>query len=161
MANLYSLSVLRVSRGRCTRIYSFNSINSRMFSFLSIAGSVGKPIITSIKCCIHDGFVYFVGLKQNYEYLFYLFSGGELYKGLGKLGTQLNLNTDTIDDIRIPIPSLSEQQVIATYLDTETTKLDVLISKIQEAIEKLQEYRTALISAAVTGKIDVRNENHN
>jgi type I restriction enzyme, S subunit len=72
--------------------------------FLSIAATVGKPIITRIKCCIHDGFGYFVGLKENREYLFYLFSSGELYKGIGKTGTQLNLNTDTIGDIRIPVP---------------------------------------------------------
>ncbi len=37
--------------------------------FLSIAGSVGKPIITKIKCCIHDGFVYFPDLKVNEEFL--------------------------------------------------------------------------------------------
>ena len=126
--------------------------------FLSIAGSVGKPIITHIKCCIHDGFVYFVNLRQNREYLFYIFSGGELYKGLGKLGTQLNLNTDTIGDIRIPIPPFSEQEIIVTYLDRETARIDALISRIGEAIEKLKEYSTALISAAVTGKIDVRDE---
>jgi len=123
--------------------------------FLSIAATIGKPIITAIKCCIHDGFVYFVGLKQNREYLFYLFLGGELYKGLGKLGTQLNLNTDTIGDIKIPVPPLPEQQAIAS-LDRETTKLDALITKIYTGIEQLKEYRTALISSAVTGKIDVR-----
>ncbi len=124
--------------------------------FLSIAGTVGKPIITQIKCCIHDGFVYFVGLKQNQEYLFFVFSSGELYKGLGKLGTQLNLNTDTIGDIRIPIPPISEQCAIAAFIDRETAKIDALISRIREGIEKLKEYSTALISAAVTGKIDVR-----
>ena len=126
--------------------------------FLSIAGTVGKPIITQIKCCIHDGFVYFTGLKQNREYLFYVYSGGELYKGLGKLGTQLNLNTDTIGDIRIPVPPEEEQQAIVTYLDRETAKFDALISRIRAGIEKLKEYSTALISAAVTGKIDVRDE---
>jgi type I restriction enzyme S subunit len=126
--------------------------------FLSIAGSVGKPIIAKIKCCIHDGFVYFEGLKQNSEYLFYLFSCGEMYKGLGKLGTQLNLNTDTIGDIRIPVPSLKEQEEIVNFLDRETEKIGTLINKISAQIEKLKEYRTALISAAVTGKIDVREE---
>ena len=55
-----------------------------------------------------------------------------------------------------PIAPLSEQQAIVAYLDHETAKLDALISRICEAIEKLQEYSTALISAAVTGKIDVR-----
>jgi type I restriction enzyme S subunit len=122
--------------------------------FLSIAGSVGKPIITKIKCCIHDGFVYFEGLKQNSEYLFYLFSCGEMYKGIGKLGTQLNLNTDTIGDIKIPISSPEEEHLIVNFLDRETSKIDTLIEKKQRLIELLEEKRSALISKAVTKGLD-------
>ena len=59
---------------------------------------------------------------------------------------------------RIPVPPLPEQAAIAAYLDKETAKLDALVGKVEEAVERLQEYRTALITAAVTGKIDVRNE---
>lgn len=62
--------------------------------FLSICASVGKPIISRIPCCIHDGFVYFPELKHNSEYFYYIFKSGEPYKGLGNWGTQLNLNTD-------------------------------------------------------------------
>ena len=51
-----------------------------------------------------------------------------------------------------------EQVAIAKYLKQEYLKTDTLVSKVTEAIEKLKEYRTALISAAVTGKIDVRRE---
>ncbi len=126
--------------------------------FLSIAATVGKPIVTKIKCCIHDGFVYFVGLRGNREYLYYVFTCGEAYKGLGKLGTQLNLNTDTIGDICVPVPPPEEQQAVVQFLDRETYRTDVLIAKVREAIDHLTEYRTALISAAVTGKIDVRKE---
>jgi type I restriction enzyme S subunit len=54
------------------------------------------------------------------------------------------------------VPPLAEQIAIAAYLDAETTKLDTLAAKIDEAIDRLQEYRAALITAAVTGKIDVR-----
>jgi type I restriction enzyme S subunit len=126
--------------------------------FVSIAATVGKPVITKIKCCIHDGFVYFVGLRENRDFLFYLFSCGEAYRGLGKLGTQLNLNTDTIGDIYLPRPSSDEQQAIVQFLDRETARIDALIAKVREAIERLKELRTALISAAVTGKIDVREE---
>ncbi len=126
--------------------------------FLSIAGSVGKPIITQIKCCIHDGFVYFIGVKHNKEFLYYVFLCDQLYKGQGKIGTQLNLNTDTIGNMRIPIPPLEEQKDIVLYLDQQTTKMDTLITGIRKGIEKVKEYRTALISAAVTGKIDVRGE---
>ena len=45
---------------------------------------------------------------------------------------------------------------IAEYLDRETAKIDRLVAKVEAAIERLQEYRAALITAAVTGKIDVR-----
>ncbi len=55
------------------------------------------------------------------------------------------------------LPPLKEQQEIKEYLDLQTTKIDTLMAKTRTSIEKLQEYRTALISAAVTGKIDVRN----
>ena len=56
----------------------------------------------------------------------------------------------------MPLPSPSEQRAIASYLDREATKLDALVAKVQEAIDRLKELRTALISAAVTGNIDVR-----
>ena len=125
--------------------------------FLSIAGSVGKPCIAGIKCCIHDGFVYFPFWRGESRFLYYLFASGEPYKGLGKLGTQLNLNTDTVGSIIAGFPARTEQQAIADFLDHETSKLDALVVKVQTAIDRLQEYRTALITAAVTGKIDVQS----
>jgi len=66
------------------------------------------------------------------------------------------LSQEQIGNIDTVIPPLSEQTVIAEYLDEETAKLDALVGKVEEAVERLQEYRTALITAAVTGKIDVR-----
>jgi type I restriction enzyme S subunit len=65
-------------------------------------------------------------------------------------------NASEIGEIPIPLPPPAEQQAIAAYLDRETAKLDALVAKVEAAIERLQEYRTALITAAVTGKIDVR-----
>jgi type I restriction enzyme S subunit len=59
-------------------------------------------------------------------------------------------------EMRIVVPPLSEQQTIATFLDRETAKLDTLTAEAKTAITLLQERRSALISAAVTGKIDVR-----
>lgn len=126
--------------------------------FVSIAGSVGKPIISKFKCCIHDGFVYFKNLTIMDEYLFYIFEGEEAYKGLGKLGTQLNLNTETIGNIFIPIPTKLEQQSIVDYLDKKLTNLDKTKSKIQEQINLLEEYKESLIYNVVTGKVDVRGE---
>jgi type I restriction enzyme, S subunit len=54
------------------------------------------------------------------------------------------------------VPPLPEQRAIAGYLDRETARLDALVGKVGAAIERLCEYRAALISAAVTGKVDVR-----
>jgi len=57
----------------------------------------------------------------------------------------------------IPLPPIPEQETIVAFLDRETAKLDILTAEANRAITLLQERRTALISAAVTGKIDVRN----
>ena len=51
---------------------------------------------------------------------------------------------------------MSEQCSIADHLDRESTKIDALVAKFREAIDRLKELRTAVISAAVTEKIDVR-----
>ena len=68
------------------------------------------------------------------------------------------INASELACMDITLPPLPEQQAIAAFLDRETAKLDSLITKIQEAIERLRELRSALISAAVTGRIDVREE---
>ncbi|MEJ6122967.1 restriction endonuclease subunit S [Vibrio sp. 2-Bac 85] len=119
--------------------------------FLSIAGTVGKPCINLIKACIHDGFVYFPELKIPTKYLFYVFAGEQAYKGLGKMGTQLNLNTDTVGDIKVVVSqSVADLQNIVNFLDHETAKIDTLIDKQQQLIKLLKEKRQAVISHAVT-----------
>ena len=122
--------------------------------FLSIAGSVGKACITTIKACIHDGFVYFPMLQENTKFLFYIFEGGEAYRGLGKLGTQLNLNTDTVGTIKVGVPPINEQQAIVQFLDHETERIDTLIAKQEQMITLLEEKRKAVISHAVTRGLD-------
>jgi len=63
-----------------------------------------------------------------------------------------------MNGIPIQYPEVNEQRAIAAFLDHETAKIDALVAKVREAIALLKECRTALISAAVTGKIDVREE---
>jgi hypothetical protein len=58
----------------------------------------------------------------------------------------------------VMVPPFKEQKKIAEYLESETLNIDRLVTTIEQSVGKLQEYRTAIISAAVTGKIDVRNE---
>ena len=68
-----------------------------------------------------------------------------------------NLNTSIIGRIPIVVPPVVDQDAIAGFLDRETARIDALVAKVRDAIERLKERRAALISAAVTGKIDVRD----
>ncbi|HQM63015.1 MAG TPA: restriction endonuclease subunit S [Acidobacteriota bacterium] len=70
---------------------------------------------------------------------------------------QPHLNAEELGGFVILMPPLAEQLQIAKTLSRETDKLDALADKINGSIEMLREHRTALISAAVTGKIDVRD----
>ena len=67
-----------------------------------------------------------------------------------------NVSADRYASLTIPTSECSEQRTITSFLDRETVKIDALLSKVHEAIDRLKELRTSLISAAVTGKIDVR-----
>ena len=69
---------------------------------------------------------------------------------------QPGLSVEAIGNLRVPMPNFDEQQALAAFLQKQTTQLDTLIQEAQTAIALLQERRTALISAAVTGKMDVR-----
>jgi type I restriction enzyme S subunit len=72
------------------------------------------------------------------------------------MGTQLNLNTETVGGIQIGVPPDSEVADILEYIDRQSSAFDSLIGEAANGVSLLQERRSALISAAVTGKIDVR-----
>ena len=71
---------------------------------------------------------------------------------------QAHYNTWTLSRLVVPDVPLDEQKEIVSYLDKATDELDGLVAEVQLATRHLKEFRTALISAAVTGKIDVREE---
>lgn len=71
--------------------------------------------------------------------------------------TNNDLGLTRLIDIQLAVPPLEEQRAIADHLDEKTAQIDALIERVQDGIERLREYRTALISAAVTGEIDVRD----
>jgi len=74
----------------------------------------------------------------------------------GGSGLANNIAQEVVKDLLFAQPRLREQRAIAAFLDRETIRIDALITKVLEAIARLKELRTALISAAVTGRIDVR-----
>jgi len=74
----------------------------------------------------------------------------------GIWSSRLRLYPEEFRNMRTPLPPTCEQCAIVDFLDEETEKISALVAKVREAIDRLKELRTALIAAAVTGKIDVR-----
>lgn len=71
--------------------------------------------------------------------------------------TRYGIDKSSLKDTPICLPPLDEQIAITSFLDRETARVDALSEKTKRSIELLKEHRSALITAAVTGKIDVRN----
>ena len=69
-----------------------------------------------------------------------------------------HFTAEKVEKILVIFPPPKEQQLIIEVLDKEISKINKLIDRIEKAIDIIKEYRTALISAAVIGKIDVREE---
>lgn len=140
------------------------SKNSRIIEpetlLLSNSGAtLGVPKISKIRGCINDGSVAFPELKSflNRDYLYYFFvSHTDIYREQMAGNGQPNLNTEIIKSTFIPVPStIEEQTAIVEFIEIETLKVDAKKAKTEKLIELLTEYRTALISEVVTGKIKV------
>lgn len=81
------------------------------------------------------------------------------YFALEGWGTaQVNISVPILKALPVPIPPTAEQAAIVSFLDREIKRLDDLTSEAESVIGTLQERRSALISAAVTGQIDVRGQ---
>lgn len=93
---------------------------------------------------------YFAYLLKSSAYIFALQSTSTFIRE----GQDLNYNN--FRQVKLPIFGIKEQQAIASFLDRATSRIDVLMAKTERSIELLREHRTALITAAVTGKIDLR-----
>jgi type I restriction enzyme S subunit len=100
------------------------------------------------------------GNQLRTEFLMMLIQDSDLLKNqlsyLSNATTIEVIYSNTMASVTVPVPPLTEQDAIIRFLTEQTTKLDALAAEAQKAIDLLQERRTALISAAVTGQIDVR-----
>ena len=123
------------TRGR-TAILSIDSTISQHLAYVTPSG----PGVTA-------GFLVRL-FEARYEWL------REESSGSGS--TRAALTCEFLRSIWWAFPPPGEQQAIATMLDQETAKIADLIAKVHQAIDQLREFRTTLVSAAVTGKIDVR-----
>jgi type I restriction enzyme, S subunit len=122
------------------------------------SGSVGEVNYVDRDYWAHNTALYVKEFRRTRpKYAFYLLKALDV-KYLSEGSAVGTLNRNYIHDLPVAIPSISEQYAIVGFLDRETVQLQELIEKIRTSIQALSEYRTALISAAGTGKIDVREE---
>jgi restriction endonuclease S subunit len=99
------------------------------------------------------------GATLQPEYLLYVFrSMQHEFRHLTMGSTHQTIYMPDVGRFSTPIPPIPAQNHIVAYIRMETAKIDALITRVHDAIDHLKELRTALISAAVTGKIDVREE---
>jgi len=96
--------------------------------------------------------------SRFFSYFFNSAPGSTYFEMEGWGTAQTNISVPIVQCIPVARPPENEQRLIVAFLDSQTTKLDAMLLKIHDATERLQEYRAALITAAVTGKIDVRGE---
>ncbi len=116
-------------------------------------GILGVDATFNQACCMFSGPIVF-----NTRFVYYwLWMRRPILISLSNGGGQPNLSQDDLKKIKIPVPDLDEQETIVKYLDEKTAEIDKHINKVEEAVTKLMEYRAALITNAVSGKIDVRD----
>ena len=99
--------------------------------------------------------------KSTVKYLDYVIqhtANSKWFSILCNKATIAHLTSEKLINLSIPLPPLAEQTAIADYLDEQTAHIDCLSQKVEQAIGRLKEYRTALITQAVTGKIKVITE---
>lgn len=125
---------------------------------MTIAANIGDIAILNFAACFPDSIVGFVPKPSvDLFYLYYMFVAMRQQLLLtAVLNTQLNLNVERIANQFCVLPPISQQLEIVEFLNHSMTKLESLAVNIEHAINKLKQYRTALITNAVTGKIDVR-----
>ncbi|MEC8847889.1 MAG: restriction endonuclease subunit S [Pseudomonadota bacterium] len=143
-----------LSKYSALKIYPPGTLLMAMYgATIGRLGTLLVPATTNQACCAlaepentSVSFIFYALLSAR-DHLLLIASGGG----------QPNINQDKIRSLRLPVPVLAEQTNIAAFLDRETGKIDEMVAQADCAITLLKERRSALISAAVTGQIDVRS----
>ena len=117
--------------------HDFSAVCSNFVARMPIAARHSARFWTYVHAALYAGRLNYPAVKQT-------------------TGIQ-NLDSAAYLDTVVGFPPKDEQLAISSFLDRETGTIDGMVAKVETAIERLQEYRTALITATVTGKIDVRN----
>ena len=136
------------------KIYPAGSLAIAMYgATIGRLGMLGINATFNQACCVFSDPEVF---DSRFVY-YWLWMRRPILISLSNGGGQPNLSQDDLKKIWIPIPDLDEQKEIVQYLDKKTFEVDEHAMKVEEAVTKLLEYRSSLITNAATGKIDVRD----
>ncbi len=117
---------------------------------MSICATVGRPIISKIDVCIHDGFVVFDLLKADQLFIYYILKWIEPnWSEQGQTGSQMNLNTALINNTKIKLPPSDEQTAIAQVLSDMDNEIDAL----EKRLEKTRMLKQGMMQELLTGRI--------
>jgi len=136
------LSLLGIARSRSVEVGSL---------IMSIAATVGRPAITQIECCIHDGFVVFSSLKVERDFLYFILRDIEpKWSKQGQTGSQMNLNTAMIGRTEILLPPTpAEQTAIAEVL----SDMDADLAALEARAAKARAVKQGMMQQLLTGKV--------
>ena len=147
----------------CTNEVGLKNSSARLLPprsvVLSRDATIGLCAITERPMAVSQHFVAWICSEDlTPEYLLYVF--GSMQGDLERLAMGATLQTIGMPDVKTlttPVPPVDEQTTIVNHIRRECSRLGLLADRVQRAIDHLKELRAALISAAVTGKIDVRS----
>ena len=116
---------------------------------MSICATVGRPVITKIDVCIHDGFVVFDDLEADQMFVYYVLKWIEpAWSKHGQTGSQMNLNTGLINGTPIRLPERKEQAAIAGVL----VNMDAELSALKARRDKTRALKQAMMQELLTGR---------
>lgn len=116
---------------------------------MSICATVGRPVITKIDVCIHDGFVVFGGLDAEQRFIYYVLRWLEpAWSKHGQTGSQMNLNTALIDRAEVSLPPRDEQSAIAAVL----SDMDAELTALEARRDKTRALKQGMMQELLTGR---------
>lgn len=133
-------------------------VNDFVISMRSFEGGIER---VKARGCVRSSYVVLKSDdKAHVGFFAYLFKSRSYIQGLQATATFIrdgqDLSYSNFRQVKLPRPSLDEQKLIAEFLDKSVSRIDLLAKKTQDSIDLLKKRRSALITAAVTGQIDLR-----
>jgi type I restriction enzyme S subunit len=162
MEDLVNSAVEKSTVGYLVSEQAFNQAGSKTLQANSViascVGNFGVSSVNTVPVVINQQLQAYIPQRINPWYLKYLVTISSTYfEKVATAATLAYVNQERFGDLPILLPSEDEQTAIVQFIEKQLGKFDNLIGNIRQMIELFTEYRTAVISAAVTGKIDVRH----